>query len=190
MKLRLDWVAEVSPQTAKPRCDPVPIQCGCQALLKLSFIQKVSLSAGSLALCAFCAAAPSRRFLAATAWLRDSLPTLTPLRSGGGVWKSNPPFDPRRAESPALKAGKVTGPLSPPQLEYHHRFKLTGPDNLLPESPRSFIRALPWAPTREFNPHPMLLPRVGPLFSILSMHSLRTPAAQTRVYIPLSRAFK
>jgi len=42
------------------------------------------------------------------------------------VWKSNPPFDPRRAESPALKAGKVTGPLSPPQSEYHHRNKLTG----------------------------------------------------------------
>src|SRR5579883_1710118 len=35
-------------------------------------------------------------------------------RVGGGVWKSNPPFDPRRTESPALKAGKVTGPLSPP----------------------------------------------------------------------------
>jgi hypothetical protein len=30
------------------------------------------------------------------------------------VWESNPPFDPRRAESPALKTGKVTGPLSPP----------------------------------------------------------------------------
>jgi hypothetical protein len=35
---------------------------------------------------------------------------------GGGVWKSNPPFDPRRAESPALKAGKITGPFSPPLL--------------------------------------------------------------------------
>src|SRR6516165_10031962 len=35
---------------------------------------------------------------------------------GGGVWKSNPPFDPRREESPALKAGKVTGPLSPPKM--------------------------------------------------------------------------
>jgi hypothetical protein len=32
------------------------------------------------------------------------------------VWKSNPPFDPRRTESPALKAGKVTGPLSPPRV--------------------------------------------------------------------------
>jgi hypothetical protein len=42
------------------------------------------------------------------------------------VWKSNPPFDPRRAESPALKAGKVTGPLSPPLGEYHHCQKLTG----------------------------------------------------------------
>jgi hypothetical protein len=35
---------------------------------------------------------------------------------GGGVWKSNPPFGSQRAESPALKAGKVTGPLSPPLL--------------------------------------------------------------------------
>src|SRR5579883_142860 len=34
---------------------------------------------------------------------------------GGGVWKSNPPPVPRRNASPALKAGKVTGPLSPPQ---------------------------------------------------------------------------
>ena len=39
---------------------------------------------------------------------------------GGGVWKSNPPFDSRRAESPALKAGKVTGPLSPPFLVCDH----------------------------------------------------------------------
>jgi hypothetical protein len=30
------------------------------------------------------------------------------------VWESNPPFDPLRTESPALKAGKITGPLSPP----------------------------------------------------------------------------
>jgi len=35
------------------------------------------------------------------------------------VWKSNPPFDPRRTESPALKAGKVTGLFSPPKLPYH-----------------------------------------------------------------------
>jgi hypothetical protein len=34
---------------------------------------------------------------------------------GGSVWESNPPFDPRRTESPALKTGKVTGPLSPPE---------------------------------------------------------------------------
>jgi hypothetical protein len=47
-------------------------------------------------------------------------------KSGGGVWKSNPPFDPRRAESPALKAGKVTGPLSPPLVEYHHDKALIG----------------------------------------------------------------
>jgi len=33
---------------------------------------------------------------------------------GGSVWESNPPSDPRRTGSPALKAGKVTGPLSPP----------------------------------------------------------------------------
>ena len=42
------------------------------------------------------------------------------------MWKSNPPFGPRRVESPALKAGKVTGPLSPPLEEYHHRQKLNG----------------------------------------------------------------
>ena len=37
---------------------------------------------------------------------------------GGSVWESNPPFDPRRTESPALKAGKITGPLSPPEELY------------------------------------------------------------------------
>ena len=36
---------------------------------------------------------------------------------GGSVWESNPPFGPLRAESPALKAGKVTGLFSPPLLE-------------------------------------------------------------------------
>jgi hypothetical protein len=30
------------------------------------------------------------------------------------VWESNPPLDPLRAESPALKTGEITGPLSPP----------------------------------------------------------------------------
>src|SRR5712664_3377381 len=35
------------------------------------------------------------------------------IRYGGSVWESNPPFDPRRTESPALKAGKVTGLFSP-----------------------------------------------------------------------------
>jgi len=35
-------------------------------------------------------------------------------KCGGSVWESNPPFDPLRTESPALKAGEVTGPLSPP----------------------------------------------------------------------------
>ena len=35
-------------------------------------------------------------------------------RCGGSVWESNPPFDSRRAESPALKAGRVTGPFAPP----------------------------------------------------------------------------
>jgi len=39
---------------------------------------------------------------------------------GGSVWESNPPFDPRRAESPALKAGKITGPFSPPLVANHH----------------------------------------------------------------------
>ena len=34
---------------------------------------------------------------------------------GGSVWKSNPPPGPRRTASPALKAGKVTGPRSPPR---------------------------------------------------------------------------
>jgi hypothetical protein len=38
---------------------------------------------------------------------------------GGSVWESNPPPDPRRAGSPALKAGKVTGPFSPPHLRNH-----------------------------------------------------------------------
>ena len=33
---------------------------------------------------------------------------------GGSVWESNPPPVPRRNGSPALKAGRVTGPLSPP----------------------------------------------------------------------------
>jgi hypothetical protein len=37
---------------------------------------------------------------------------------GGGVWESNTPFGPRRTESPALKAGKVTGPFSPPRQFY------------------------------------------------------------------------
>jgi hypothetical protein len=31
------------------------------------------------------------------------------------VWESNPPLGSQRAESPALKAGKITGSLSPPQ---------------------------------------------------------------------------
>jgi hypothetical protein len=53
---------------------------------------------------------------------------------GGGVWKSNPPFDSLRAESPALKAGKVTGPLSPPSLQVHHSTKSNGPMQLLKRS--------------------------------------------------------
>jgi hypothetical protein len=43
--------------------------------------------------------------------------SVTSVRSkgyGGSVWESNPPFDPLRTESPALKAGEITGPLSPP----------------------------------------------------------------------------
>jgi hypothetical protein len=48
------------------------------------------------------------------------------LRYGGSVWESNPPFDPRRTESPALKAGKVTGLFSPPMLQEHHSTKFRG----------------------------------------------------------------
>src|SRR5208282_5524280 len=52
---------------------------------------------------------------------------------GGGVWKSNPPFDPRRAESPALKAGKVTGPHSPPKFarfsDYRVYIRYANPDS-------------------------------------------------------------
>ena len=36
------------------------------------------------------------------------------IKCGGGVRESNPPFDSLGAESPALKAGTVTGPFSPP----------------------------------------------------------------------------
>src|ERR1700683_1537564 len=36
------------------------------------------------------------------------------VRIGGSVWESNPPSVPRRYGTPALKAGKTTGPLSPP----------------------------------------------------------------------------
>src|SRR5713226_1507470 len=46
------------------------------------------------------------------------------VRYGGSVWESNPPFDPLRTESPALKAGEVTGPLSPPHPEYHRDKKV------------------------------------------------------------------
>src|SRR5450432_1686976 len=46
-------------------------------------------------------------------WNTKVLHLIERIEIGGGVWKSNPPFDPRRAESPALKAGKVTGPHSP-----------------------------------------------------------------------------
>ena len=38
---------------------------------------------------------------------------------GGSVWESNPPFGPLKAESPALKAGEITGPLSPPRPWYY-----------------------------------------------------------------------
>src|ERR1700694_3289020 len=48
---------------------------------------------------------------------------------GGSVWESNPPFDPRRTESPALKAGKVTGLFSPPRAEYHEGKELIGRRN-------------------------------------------------------------
>jgi hypothetical protein len=39
------------------------------------------------------------------------------------VWESNPPFDPLRTESPALKAGEITGPLSPPLFVRHFRLR-------------------------------------------------------------------
>ena len=42
-KLRLDYEAGVSPQTAKPQDDPVPIECACQGQSKLSFAQQDSL---------------------------------------------------------------------------------------------------------------------------------------------------
>src|SRR4029077_6102351 len=35
---------------------------------------------------------------------------------GGSVWESNPPSTPRRDGSPALKTGRITGPLAPPRL--------------------------------------------------------------------------
>ena len=35
---------------------------------------------------------------------------------GGSVWESNPPPWPRRTGSMALKATRITGPLSPPIL--------------------------------------------------------------------------
>jgi hypothetical protein len=49
-----------------------------------------------------------------TLFIVSQIPRFHWLFDGGSVWESNPPFDPRRAESPALKAGKITGPLSPP----------------------------------------------------------------------------
>ena len=42
------------------------------------------------------------------------------------MWESNPPFDPLRTESPALKAGEITGPLSPPSMHEHHTTKFDG----------------------------------------------------------------
>ena len=35
---------------------------------------------------------------------------------GGSVWESNPPSTPRRDGSPALKTGRITGPLAPPYI--------------------------------------------------------------------------
>ena len=43
------------------------------------------------------------------------------LLFGGSVWESNPPFWPRRTESMALKATRVTGPLSPPMRDHAAR---------------------------------------------------------------------
>ena len=41
---------------------------------------------------------------------------------GGSVWESNPPSTPRRDGSPALKTGRITGPLAPPFIgsRSHH----------------------------------------------------------------------
>ena len=47
------------------------------------------------------------------------------VRCGGSVWESNPPFDSLRAESPALKAGTVTGPFSPPPWIIAAEYKRT-----------------------------------------------------------------
>jgi hypothetical protein len=55
---------------------------------------------------------------------------------GGSVWESNPPSGSRRARSPALKAGKVTGPLSPP-----HRCKFSITQGLLHGRPERFYVA-------------------------------------------------
>jgi hypothetical protein len=48
-------------------------------------------------------------------WSQPRLRQLANIGLGGSVWESNPPFDPLRTESPALKAGEITGPLSPPR---------------------------------------------------------------------------
>ena len=97
------------------------------------------------------------------------------------MWKSNPPFDPRRAESPALKAGKVTGPLSPPLGEYHPCHKLTGTR----KQPRKTLSS--YRPPRillQWNQTPPVrqLPAFT-AFSILSMQSLRKWSTRIRVYI-------
>jgi len=45
-------------------------------------------------------------------------------KCGGSVWESNPPFRPLRTESPALKAGEITGPLSPPLFVGHSDYEV------------------------------------------------------------------
>ena len=43
------------------------------------------------------------------------LPCTSQQNVGGSVWESNPPSLPRWDGSPALKTGRITGPLAPPQ---------------------------------------------------------------------------
>ena len=46
------------------------------------------------------------------------------------MWESNPPSTPRRDGSPALKTGRITGPLAPPYV-----WSLMIPRNLARDGP-------------------------------------------------------